>query len=129
MRTIRISDDVWDKIAKRGKFGETPNDVLERVFKINKDTNQRATPRKKKATKPMTTPKVVGQELIVSFKDGTSKKWSLPSRDDKTAIRRVRDEAVTFAEQNGATPGQIDAVKKALTSADYYLTGPHQTTK
>ncbi|MFQ5708728.1 MAG: hypothetical protein ACE5HO_14830 [bacterium] len=129
MRTIRISDDVWNAIAKKGKFGETPNDVLERVFKINKDMSERAKLRKKKATRPMTTPQVVGQELLVSFKDGISKKWSLPSRDDKIAIRRVRDEATTFAKQNGATPGQVDAVKKALTSAGYYLTGPHQTTK
>ena len=34
MRTIRISEQVYGEIAKRGKFGETPNDVLERVFKI-----------------------------------------------------------------------------------------------
>jgi hypothetical protein len=34
MRTIRISEDVWQEIADRGKFGETPNTVLERVFGI-----------------------------------------------------------------------------------------------
>jgi len=37
MTTIRISDRVYEEIAKRGKFGETPNDVLERVFKIEKE--------------------------------------------------------------------------------------------
>ena len=36
MRTIRISEQVYKEVAKRGKFGETPNDVLERVFKITK---------------------------------------------------------------------------------------------
>jgi len=36
MRTIRISEQVYKEIAKRGEFGETPNDVLERVFKITK---------------------------------------------------------------------------------------------
>ena len=34
MRTIRISEKVWDEIAKRGKFGETPDDVLRRVFNL-----------------------------------------------------------------------------------------------
>jgi hypothetical protein len=34
MRTIRISEEVWNEIAKRGKFGETPDDVLKGVFNI-----------------------------------------------------------------------------------------------
>jgi len=34
MRTVRISDEVWAKIAERGKFGETEDDVLRRVFKL-----------------------------------------------------------------------------------------------
>jgi len=37
MKTIRISNRVYEEIAKRGKFGETPNDVLELVFKIEKE--------------------------------------------------------------------------------------------
>ena len=36
MKTVRISDEVWEEIAKRGKFGETEDDVLRRVFGINK---------------------------------------------------------------------------------------------
>ena len=40
MRTIRISEQVYKEIAKRGKFGETPNDVLERVFKITQTESQ-----------------------------------------------------------------------------------------
>jgi hypothetical protein len=35
MRTIRISEEVWNEIAKLGKFGETPDDVLRRAFKIS----------------------------------------------------------------------------------------------
>ena len=37
MRTIRISDDVWHAMAKHGKFGDTPDDVFRRIFKINKN--------------------------------------------------------------------------------------------
>ena len=32
MRTIRISNEVWDEIAKKGKFGENEDDVLRRQF-------------------------------------------------------------------------------------------------
>jgi len=35
MKTIRISDEVWAEIAKRGKFGETEDDVLQRIFGIS----------------------------------------------------------------------------------------------
>ena len=34
MKTIRISEEVWNEIAKFGRFGETPDDVLRRVFEI-----------------------------------------------------------------------------------------------
>lgn len=35
MRTIRISEEVWNAIAERGKFGESEDDVLRRVFNID----------------------------------------------------------------------------------------------
>ena len=37
MRTIRISDEVWDEIAKHGKFRENEGDVLRRVFGLKKE--------------------------------------------------------------------------------------------
>jgi hypothetical protein len=60
-------------------------------------------------------------QLNVSFADGTSREWHLPSKDDKAGIRRVRDSAVEFARQHRATIGQQNAVKKALTEAGYYV--------
>jgi len=41
MRTIEISDEVWQAIADRGKFGETEEDVLRRVFRLPTCTEQR----------------------------------------------------------------------------------------
>ena len=38
------------------------------------------------------------------------------------AIRKVRTDAVDFAKDNGASDGQIAAVKKTLTDAGYHLT-------
>ena len=34
MKTIRISNDVWEAMAEHGKFGETPDDVFRRILKI-----------------------------------------------------------------------------------------------
>jgi hypothetical protein len=45
----------------------------------------------------------------------------LPDVTDKKGIRTVRDLAVEFARQNGASIGQENAVKKALTDAGYWL--------
>ena len=33
---IRISGEVWDEIARLGEFGETPDDVLRRFFRLPK---------------------------------------------------------------------------------------------
>ncbi len=59
--------------------------------------------------------------LIVSFRSGDREEFGLPSKSDKLAIRAVRDKACEFAERNGATLGQVNAVKKALTEAEYYV--------
>ena len=43
MKTIRISEDVWNAMAERGKFGETPDDVLRRVFAIKEPSKKMKT--------------------------------------------------------------------------------------
>lgn len=120
MRTIRISDEVWGAITKVGKFGETPDDVLRRAFRIGGESRDAGPSKRRIATQRMSA-KIDGQELVVAFAGGASKRWSLPKRDDKAGIRRVRDAAVQFAVENGATVGQVFAVKKTLTEAGYHL--------
>ena len=39
MVKIDVSEIVWKKIAAQGKFGETEDDVLRRVFKVDKLDN------------------------------------------------------------------------------------------
>ena len=39
MKKIEVSNEVWDAIAVLGKFGETEDDVLKRVFKIETSNN------------------------------------------------------------------------------------------
>ena len=124
MRTIRISEEVWDEIAKRGVFGETPDDVLRRVFDIVENVNNKQTSgrsRKRYSTQRMST-RVNNQVLFVEFADGSSNEWPLPPRHDKNALRAIRSQALRFAEQHGASIGQLNAVKKALTDNGYHLT-------
>ena len=128
MRTIRISEEVWNEIAKRGKFGETEEDVLRRVLELepfgSKSERVRGLrqPREQYATRRMHAG-VHNRQLVVSFEGGSEKRWDLPDRSDKLEIRRIRDDALSFALENEASdPGQTNAVRKALTSTGYHIT-------
>ena len=118
MKTIRISDEVWQEIAKRGKFGETEDDVLRRIFDLNVVALHK--PKKRRKTTNTMTVKIEDNELLVKFADGNLNTWILPlNREDREALI-IRREAIEFAKQNGATRGQICAVIKTLTQAGYY---------
>jgi len=123
MRTIRVSEDVWNEIAKRGKFGETPDDVLRRVFGIDrtKEPGEIQSPRRRVATHRLSAAVKDGR-FSVRFDHGPVREWKLPPRADKQSIRKTTYEAMEFAEKKGATEGQILAVRKALTNAGYHLT-------
>ena len=128
MRTIKVSDSVWKAIAERGKFGETEDDVLRREFGLKlalepPRSGRRGRGALRYATKPMSA-RLRDGKLIVEFaKDNVRREWPLPSRGDKEEIRKVREAAVAFALENGATdPGQTNAVRKALTNEGYHLT-------
>ena len=128
MRMIKISEAVWDAIAERGKFGETEDVVLRRVFGIEEvpediPRSRRGRGNVRYASKRMSA-RVASGHLIVEFEDGAREKWILPEdRADKAAIRMVREAAVAFALDEGASdPGQTNTVRKALTDAGYHLT-------
>lgn len=147
MRVIRVSEEVWEAIAAKGKFGETEDDVLRRVFGIDAarqpgmitppsqgssqlfpSTHQSNTGRRGRgalryANKRMSA-RVERGALIIQFEDSPRREWALPeNKSDKKQIRSVRDQALRFAIESGASqPGQTNAVRKALTEAGYYLT-------
>lgn len=134
MRSISISQPVWDAIASRGKFGETEDDVLKRVFGIQAASGaaQAAPLTEKPATRKsggrrasFATDKlssyISGNELRVTFASGPSQSWKLPQKSDKATLRKVREQATQFAEKHGATHGQVNAVRKTLTDSGYHL--------
>ncbi len=133
MKTIRVSMEVWDQIAKRGKFGETEDDVLRRVFGMDShdngsvgietnDRRRKSGPQQGRYATRRQHADVRNGQLIVSYEEGPERRWDLPDRSDKPGIRRVMNEALDFGEANGATIGQLNAIRKALTSAGYHLT-------
>ena len=130
MKTVRVSEDIWGEIAKRGKFGESVDDVLRRVFGLDsapedetseeQPSAQRTNRRRNRATNRMSS-HISNGRLIVDFASGHHREFKTPDKSDKLGIRRVRDEACAFAEEHGATLGQVNAVKKELTNAGYYV--------
>lgn len=137
MRTIRISEEVWQAIASRGKFGETEDDVLRRVFELPLTSihegvqtftggggSSYRTPsgRRKTIAKQEMSSYIGGNQLHIEFHGGASSSWTLPDRNDKAGIRAVLDKAILFARNNGASLGQRNAARKTLTSEGYHLT-------
>jgi negative regulator of replication initiation len=132
VRSIEVSEAVWQAIAERGRFGETEDDVLRRVFSIpvqegtvtlrpdSRGANN-SRPRRSMAKRRLSS-YIDDGSLVLSFQAGSSRSWKLPAKSDKGAIRATRSEAVEFAKAQDATHGQINAVKKTLTDAGYYLT-------
>lgn len=154
MKAIRISDAVEAAIAKHGKFGENYDDVLRRILKLppahgerseqvpsgsGRDDDRRIHLPHEELNDPAPTgPKGRGNRRYADKRQsckvqdgryhitlGTDRKnWLLPDKSDQPSIRRLRAEAETWARARGATSGQIDAVRKGLTDAGYYLIGP-----
>jgi hypothetical protein len=120
------------EIAKRGKFGETEDDVLRDLFKLPRtvDTsvgvltrprNAQLTPRRTIAAQRMSS-YIALNRLHVEFQGGVPSSWDLPNPKDKAAIRAVLDKALAFARANDASLGQLNAVRKTLTDQGYHLT-------
>jgi hypothetical protein len=142
MRNIRISEEVWNEIATRGKFGENEDDVLRRVFGVKAvgeppEGPERRPPSIKLASRKflrgprkaerVLSPQIVGSKFEVRFpNDGNYRTWDLPPKNDKDGIRKMLGEALAYGEENGATEGQLKAIRKALTDNGYYLIGPRK---
>ena len=138
MKTIRISDEVWNAVAAKGKFGETEDDVLCRVFGVGNPNPIAATTAKIKSSSESQSKrtfgwkerraevamfqKVEGNKLILEFQTGQRGEWDLPSKENSAGIRRVRDLAIEFVQKNGGMAGQVGADMRALTSRGYHVT-------
>ena len=126
MRTVRISDEVWQEIAKRGQFGETEDDVLRRVFQIKSSVGNGAIQPQPARAKPGNAlhHKWDGSRVTFRFDGGGHEEsFELPrDKSNKLAIRQALDSALDFGKRNGASEGQLLAIRKAFTDWGYHLT-------
>jgi len=129
MRTSRISDAVWAAIAERRKFGETADTVLRRAFDLPSESDagraqipsgRRGRGNLRYAEKRMS-PRVEAGQLSVAFEQSPANHWDLSHPSKTEDAKRVLNEAAAFAREHGATPGQVNAIRKALTEAGYHL--------
>jgi hypothetical protein len=61
-------------------------------------------------------------KLTVNFTELKNKQsFVLPEHGDKEGLRAVRKKVMAFAKENGATPGQCQAISKELNMAGYYM--------
>jgi len=120
MRTIRISEEVWHALVRRGKSGETMDEVLRRILRVGKAADDKPASKEKPSTRTMTA-KVIGDKLLVVFGGGVSKDWRMPPRRDRTGVGKVLRSAARFAEKHGASDAQVKRIERALEDAGYYL--------
>ena len=137
MRTIKVSEEVWQAIGERGKLHETDDQVLRRILGLPETPAHNALCLStgvghQPAPSSQSSPRIIqakhrmrsyveANELHVGFYNGSARSWPLPARSDKDGIRAVREQACHFASEHGATEGQVNAVRKALTEAGYHL--------
>lgn len=131
MRTIRISEEVWQEIAKRGVFGETPDIVLKRVFEIKQASREATKPILEGQTRALAIDlkasfrrKFKNGYYIVGASNGNIFEELLPDKSNKEEIRRLTENVRNFTKINGGTIGQINASSKKLTEAGYHIYGP-----
>ena len=67
------------------------------------------------------TQRVENNKLTLEFDNGARFERTLPSKDNRLAIRKVRDEAIEFVKKHGGTKGQEHAAIRALTSRGYHV--------
>ena len=134
MKRENIDDDVWQYVADEyGRFGDRWCDALRRglgiplpaqpatrarIARANGDGRRRlAEVRLDRRTRD--------REIAFRFGNGPWKTWTLPTdRENTIEVRRIRDEAVDYGRANGATEGQLNAIRKAFSDAGYYLARP-----
>jgi hypothetical protein len=135
LRSVQVSEEVYEVIAQDGKFGESVDDVLRRLLglpeRLGQSTPYTVTPRRRPSrTRPRLSERTIsarveGGQLLLAV-EGEQISWDLPSRHEVERIRTITYEALAWAEERGATIGQLKAVRKALSEAGYYLGAPRR---
>src|SRR5437868_5535454 len=101
MRTIRVSNEVWDAIAKDGKFGETVDLVLRRKYEIDGPGGRGPVTTRTRVAKRRLSTEIGNEKFKLHFQGGPGREFRLPPKTDKASLRKVIHEATGFAANNG----------------------------
>lgn len=121
MKNISISEEVWQALIRRGRSGETVDEILRRILGIHQASEEKPPSKQPTSSRSMMA-KVIGDNLLVVFSGGISKAWHMPPRRDRTAIDKVLRSATRFAGKHGASSSHVKRIEKALADAGYYST-------
>ena len=131
MKTIRISEEVWQDISKKGVFGKTPDIVLRREFGIDQTSNNLDNASYGQSASPNTIHRNTSFNrrfedgyYIVEASNGAKFNEALPEKWDKDEILRLTENVRQFTKAQGGTIGEINASSKKLTEAGYHIYGP-----
>ncbi len=134
MKTIQVTDELWNEIASLIaadilKQAARPIEAAEEYDReMSSSIQPRHFTRGPRVAERQQSLRVLNNKLEVSYpEDGILQTWNLPSKSDREAIREVLNEALAFGESNGASEGQLKAIRKALTENGYYLVGPRRS--
>lgn len=118
--TIRITQPVWDAISERGAFGETPDDVLRKVFGLPPRTRRKGRGETVRISEvrdlALGVAMVRAGTLILKLRGAPIAMWPLP--DDAAGIAEVRTQAIDYAKEHGADQAEA-RIDEALASSGY----------
>lgn len=137
-QTISIPENLFLKLEKNAKFGESPSEVIERLIQneslpegeFSKSTDNLSKTRETEDSHPPV--RIFSKEIIKSEMgyefiitcgyDGKSIKLLLPDSSNKYRIKEITDKVQEFVKTHGGTVGQINAARKKLTENGYRIT-------
>lgn len=136
--SISLPDNLYLKLEKNAKFGESPSEVIEHLIHLDsspddefsenagilsaEDETINSHPPVRIFSKDIVRSEFGDQFIITCGHDGKSIKLLLPDHSNKNHIKEITDKAQKFVKEHGSTIGQINAARKKLTENGYRIT-------
>lgn len=121
MRLVRVDPEVFEHVGKVAKPFEPFNGALRRALGLP----ERGRGWKRQSTARLSTNiDLERRRFVVEFEGGPRRQFLLPEPPyhlHQDEVGATYDRVVRFIEKNGATPGQVEAAKKALRVHGLYL--------
>jgi hypothetical protein len=117
-KTIRVSQEVYDRIKQDLKPNEFRDDVLRRVFQLEARTSNRRAPAQKELFLS-----IRGRFVIASLSRGRGgTKYKLPfAKGDIIGNRNIRQKIAAYAQRNRVSGAEITGIDRFFRRHGYLL--------